>query len=182
MSKYSYLLPTKTYKEIGPYRLLELGSLKRGEVIELSQIQKRTSRQMVAGLNLADKISKTKGISIDAALECLQNIGTPESASIMAEFAGDLAAMMDQELTAEELDAELVSVFMRSRAEAQLEEGCWTRLQDWSTEDTAELPEELFTAIVSFIEHERGMDAEEPAGNDPKPGRRRKASSTTETA
>lgn len=182
MSKYSYLLPTKTYKEIGPYRMVELGGLKRGEVIELSQIQKRTSRQMVAGLNLADKISKAKGITVDEALEALQNIGSSESAALMAEFASDLAEMMDQELTAEELEAELITVFMRSRVEAQLEEGRWTRLTDWSQEDTAELPEELVTAVVAFIEHERGMGAGEPEGNDPKPERRRKASSTTETA
>jgi len=179
VSKYSFLLPTKKYREIGPYRLLELGGLKRGEVIEISQIQRRSSRQMVAGLNLADKIAKTRGITIDEALGALQTLGTPESAPIMAEFADDLARMMEGERTQEELDAELVTLFMRSRAEAKLVDDVWSRLQDWSEDDTGELPEELFAEVVAFIEQERAEDVpEEPAGNAPTPKRRKPLSSS----
>lgn len=182
MAKYSFLLTSKKYKNIGPYRLIELGGLKRGEVIELSQIQRRTSRQMVAGLNLADKISKTKGISIDAALEALQKMGSPESAAIMAEFATDLAEMLEKELTQEELDAELVTTFMRSRAEAQLEGDTWSRLNDWSTEDTSELPEHIFNEVLSFIESERKSDLEDSEGNSQTSTPRRKAPSSSATA
>ena len=141
--------------------------------------QRRSSRQMVAGLNLADKIAKTRGITIDEALGALQTLGTPESAPIMAEFADDLARMMEGERTQEELDAELVTLFMRSRAEAKLADDAWTRLQDWSEDDTGELPEELFAEVVAFIEQERAEDVpEEPAGNAPTPKRRKPLSSS----
>lgn len=183
MAKYSYLLPTKQYKNIGPYRLLQLSGLKRGEVVELSQIQRRSARQMVSGLNLANKISKTKGITVEEALDALQNLGTPESAPLMAEFASDLAEMMAQEKTAEELEAELITVFMRSRVEAQLDGETWTRLQDWSDEDTAELPEHLVREVVTFIEKERGAgtEDEELPGNSPDAPKSRKTPSPSST-
>lgn len=167
MSKYASLLrQTSKYKRIGQFRLPVYGGLTTGEAAEIEEISRQQAKHTYKTLQLAQRISKDKNISVKEVLDRLGKLGSGEADALVEEYLPQLAELEAESVSAMKQKISYVTVGVRCRAELCIE-GKWTRLEDWEEDDTAMLPVDVTDQLFEFISHERDGITDE--GNAPAP-------------
>lgn len=156
MSKYASLLfgPSKYY-EIGPFRFPVYEDLVPGEAKHLEEYSKKQSRTMFKSLKLAQRIAKDKDITMKEAVAMLSDIGKSDDTELVYEYAEEIEDLQSQGMNATDQKIEFVTLFMRFRGEAKLNEDEWTKLKDWDRTDTEEMPTKLMDQVFEMMMWER---------------------------
>jgi hypothetical protein len=174
MSKYSFLLASEetSYFEITPtLRMQKHGGWLVAESIEQEEISKTQSQSTIKAVQLAKKIAAAKDIPLDEAFELLQGGGGFSETELLADYTEEALSMVAAGGSAEMGNARLITAFMRCRGEGLVGDE-WTRLEDWSMEDTKSMTRELITKALEFIADEQ--DAEVKAAQAKKSKRKAK--------
>lgn len=161
MSKYSFLVAAKEpeyFPVTEALRLKKYGGWLVGESIEREEISKAQNQNTLKLLQLARKIATSRNISLDEAFALLQGGNFADNEAI-SEFADEMFTLVSNGYGAEMANAKIITAFMRSRGEGFIEEQ-WTRLSDWSMDDTKELDKPLASDILDFINKEQEEEAE----------------------
>lgn len=170
MPKYaSILFSPSEYHEIGPFRFPIYHDLVPGESKGIEDISRRQSKSTFRSIKLAQRIAKDKGVSTKEALDLLTRAGDDEHQDILYDYAGDLEELQRETVGATEQQIAFVTLFMRYRGEAKLPRTKdWTRLEDWSDDDTEAMPSKLMQEVFTLLTWERdGWPEPEAAGNEP---------------
>jgi hypothetical protein len=81
--------------------------------------------------------------------------GSDETQELLYDYVNEIEALSKNNQTPTEQKITFVTVFMTSRAQAQLEPDKWTQLNDWTEADTEEMPSKLLDQIFSLLIWER---------------------------
>lgn len=150
------------YETIGKLRFRRYRDLLGAEAAEMDAIQRESYQAALQMMGLAKRISAAKDISFDDALAMLSQQST-QSAELFADFADEAFMLIGSLPDPWKADDQLITLFMRSRAQIQDAEGVWQGFDDWTAEDTRKLPAKIRGEIKAFIEMEQNADAEEEA-------------------
>jgi len=156
MSKYSFLVSAKEpeYFEVNDYlRLKKYGGWLVGESIEQEEISKAQSKSTLRAVQFARKIAKNKNIDLDEAFALLQG-GSLADGELIGDFADEMIDMVGDDSGAEFFNAKLITAFIRSRGEGEIQ-GEWKTLDDWALDDTKSLSRPMTRKIFDFINQER---------------------------
>jgi len=162
MSKYELLIrgDEAEYTEVTPrLRLRKIGSWLIAEKKKQDKIAKQRARQVLAVINLAGKISAEKGISQEEAFSLINAIDSGSDISITSEYIEEVTQLVESSMGQTESDAKTLTMFLASRAEGLID-GEWTRLVDWSDDDTDCLDDGTREKIVAFINDEQSGGSE----------------------
>jgi hypothetical protein len=162
MSKYEQLVhgDAADYTEItARLRLRKYGSWLIGDKKKQDKIAKDRSRQLLAIVQLAKKISVEKGVSVDEAYIMINSADSGENANITADYIEEVVQIVEAAQTQTDSDAQILTMFLQSRGEG-LFDGEWKRLVDWSEEDTDVLDGVNREKIVQFINDEQSGGSE----------------------
>lgn len=162
MSKYAQLVhgDSADYTEITPrLRLRKYGSWLISEKKKQDKIAKERSRQLLAIVQLAKRISVEKEISVDDAFVLINNADNGDGASITADYIEEVTSIVQNATSQTQSDAQILTLFLQSRAEGLLDGG-WSPLADWSEEDTDVLDDKTREKIVGFINDEQSGGSE----------------------
>lgn len=157
MSKYALLIhgDDATYTEITPrLRLRNYGSWLISEKIQQDRISKERSRQLLAIVQLAKRISIEKGVSVDEAFVLINSADAGENANITADYIEEVSQIVESAAGQTQSDAKILTLFLKSRAEGLISES-WERLADWCDDDTYTLDDKTRERIVAFINQEQ---------------------------
>ena len=157
MSKYASLLfsPEEFY-EIPPFRFPIFRDLVPGEAKGIEEMTRMQSKSTFKSIKIAQRIAKAKGISTKEAVEFLSNISDGEHEEDIFEFAEELEELSSDQVGNIETQVSFVTLFMRYRAEAQINgKKKWEKLSDWTMEDTEAMPSEVMGEIFQLILWER---------------------------
>ncbi len=159
MSKYAFLIAGEQgeYENINSrLRLRKYGSWLVAEKIAQEKLAKRQNAAILAALQLSKRVATDKGIELQEAFGLLQDQSNPESAVLFTDYLEEVQEVINQTVSPEESDRQLIGVFLRLRGEGNFD-GEWRTLSDWSDEDTESLTEGLIEKIRSFILQEQGL-------------------------
>jgi hypothetical protein len=162
MSKYAQLVhgDSADYTEITPrLRLRKYGSWLIGDKKKQDKIAKDRSRQLLAIVQLAKRISVEKEISVDDAFVLINNADNGDGASITADYIEEVTSIVQNATSQTQSDAQILTLFLQSRAEGLIDSE-WTRLADWSEDDTDVLDDKTRESIVKFINEEQNGGSE----------------------
>lgn len=167
-AKYASLLfAPEEYHEIGPFRFPVYKDLVPGEARGIEEITRKQSKSTFRSIKLAQRIAKDKGITTKEAVELLSKTGESGSEDLLYDYAADLEELQRDSVGAVEQQVAFVTLFMKYRAEAKLEgTKDWTKLEDWSQEDTESMPSRLMQDVFSLILWERDGWPTPSEGND----------------
>jgi len=157
MSKYASLLfsPEEFY-EIPPFRFPIFRDLVPGEAKGIEEMTRMQSKSTFKSIKIAQRIAKAKGISTKEAVEFLSNISDGEHEEDIFEFAEELEELNSDQVGNIETQVAFVTLFMRYRAEAQINgKKKWEKLSDWTMEDTEAMPSAVMGEIFQLILWER---------------------------
>lgn len=164
MSKYSFLVASKELEYFSVNETLRMkkhGGWLVGESIEREEISRAQNQNTLKLVQLARKVAVSKNIDLDEAFSLLQNGNLADNETI-SDFADEMFALVSNGYGAEVSNAKIITAFMRSRGEGNIE-GVWTNLTDWSMEDTKELTKPLVQDILEFINAEQEEESERSA-------------------
>ena len=151
MSKYSefFLLSNAEYEKIGDHlRLRRYGSwLAQESWMREEQSQKR-AQFTLRTIALARKIAKEKGIEEEEAFGMLQS--AVKDPVVFVEYANETSALMEAMPSGREDLCSLVTAFFKNRGEV-LQGKKWVKTEDWTMEDTEQLPKHLLEQVEAFI-------------------------------
>lgn len=157
MSKYSFILQGKEpeYFELLPaLRLQKHGGWLVAEAIEQEEASKSQSQATIRAVQLAKRIAKAKDISLTEAFELLQGGGGLGEMELLEDFAEETLGMLDGSGGVEANNARMATTFIRCRGEALID-GEWTRVDDWSIEDTKGMGRALIGKVMEFVASEQ---------------------------
>lgn len=155
MSKYSALLfRPEEYHEIGPFRFPVYHDLVPGEAKVIEELSKKQSKTTFKSIKLAQRIAKDKGISTKEAVALLGKVGEEET-DLLYDYVAELEELQVDSVGAVEQRLAFVTLFMRYRGEAKLENDEWAQLKDWKEEDTEAMPSKLFNQVFDLVLWER---------------------------
>lgn len=157
MSKYSFVLQGKEpeYFELLPtLRLQKHGGWLVAEAIEQEEASKSQSQATIRAVQLAKRIAKAKDIPLTEAFELLQGGGGLSEMELLEDFAEETLSMLDGSGGVEANNARMATTFIRCRGEALID-GEWTRVDDWSIEDTKAMGRLLIAKMMEFIASEQ---------------------------
>ena len=163
MSKYASLLfSPEVYHEILPFRFPVYHDLVPGEAKGMEEANRKQSKSTFKSLKLAQKIAKAKGIPTKEAVEMLAALSTGADEELVYEFAEELEELQRDAEGETATMVEFVTLFMRYRAEAQINgKKKWEKLDDWTQEDTEAMPKKLLDQVFQLLIWERdGWPAE----------------------
>jgi hypothetical protein len=162
MSKYSFLLQSEEaeYFELLPaLRLRKEGGWLVAEAIEQEEASKAQSQATIRAVQLAKRIATTKGIQLDEAFALLQNGSGLNEMELLGDFTEETIEMINSSGGVEMTNAKMVTTFIRCRGEAMIK-GEWTRVDDWSIEDTKNMGRLLIAKAIEFIVSEQAAEVE----------------------
>jgi hypothetical protein len=169
MSKYASILfePSK-FHQIGPFRFPIYNDLVPGEAKGIEEIGRKQSKSTFRSIKLAQRIAKDKGITTKEAVNLLGEAGNDENQEILFDYATDLEELQRDTLGATEQQIAFVTLFIRYRGEVKLPRTKdWTRLSDWTDEDTESMPSKTMEDVFKLLTWERdGWPEPEAEGND----------------
>lgn len=168
MAKYASLLfsPEK-YHEIGPFRFPIYHDLVPGEAKGIEEITRQQSKSTFRTIKLAQRVAKDKGLSTKEAIDLLSNTADDQNQEILYEYAADLEDLQRDTLGAVAQQVAFVTLFMRYRGEAKLPgDKKWTKLEDWTEDDTESIPSKFMEQIFTLLLWERDGWPEPEVGND----------------
>lgn len=156
MSKYASLLfAPERYHEIGPFRFPIYHDLVPGEARQIEEISKKQSRSTFKSIKFAQRIAKDKQITVKEAFELLSQ-GFNEQDELIYEYADEFERLQQETAGAVETQVKFVTVFMRFRGEVRLPRSKdWQKLEDWTENDTEEMPTKLLEEVFQLITWER---------------------------
>ncbi len=157
MSKYSSLLfSPENYHEIAPFRFPIYRDLVPGEARGIEDITRNQSRSTFKSIKIAQRIAKQKGITTKEAVELLSSLGEGDNEEAVFEFAEELEELNHDAVGNVETQVSFVTLFMKYRAEAQINgKRKWEKLSDWTQEDTESMPTSVMNEIFQLILWER---------------------------
>ena len=170
MSKYAKLyFSEKVYHSIEPFRFPIYKDLVAGEAEGVEEVARKQASNTYGLLKIAKSLANKKGIPVKEALELLGSSDAAENDEHVYEYIEELSAIQTESTNVAEQKIQMVTLFMRYRAEAK-DRNKWVLLPDWSIEDPREMPSRILEDIFEFIGWERNgwpEDAEEVAeGNE----------------
>ena len=130
------------------------------ESIEQEEASKAQSQATIKAVQLAKKISKSRGISLEKAFEMLQGGSEMAEIDLLEEFTEETLSMLNSSGSVELVNAKMVTTFIRCRGEAQID-GNWKRVDDWSIEDTKSMGRKVITNALEFISEEQSAETED---------------------
>tara|TARA_X000000950_G_scaffold79132_1_gene99497 strand:+ start:1227 stop:1739 length:513 start_codon:yes stop_codon:yes gene_type:complete len=155
MSKYSKLyFGDKVYHTIEPFRFPIYKDLVAGEAEGVEEVARKQASNTYGLLKIAKSLAAKKSIPVKEALELLGSSDAAENDEHVYEYIEELSAIQTESTNVAEQKIQMVTLFMRYRAEAK-ERGKWGLLPDWSVDDTREMPSRILEAIFEFIGWER---------------------------
>lgn len=157
MSKYSFVLQGKEpeYFELLPtLRLQKHGGWLVAEAIEQEEASKSQSQATIRAVQLAKRIAKAKDVSLTEAFDLLQGNGNMNEMELLEDFAEETLDMLTDSGGVEANNARMATTFIRCRGEALIDEQ-WTRVDDWSIEDTKSMGRRLISKVMEFIVSEQ---------------------------
>ena len=163
MSKYSFLLQGEEpeYFELLPgLRLRKYGGWLVAESIEQEEASRAQSQATIRAVQLAKKISASKGVSLEEAFDMLQGGASMGEMDLLSDFTEETLGMLNSVGSVETSNARIVTTFMRCRGEA-LMDGEWQRTEDWSLDDTKAMGRKLIAATLEFIAEEQQAELAE---------------------
>ena len=163
MSKYSFLLQseeTDYFYLLPSLRLAKHGGWLVAESIEQEEASRAQSQATIKAVQLAKKISKSRGISLEKAFEMLQGGSEMAEIDLLEEFTEETLSMLNSSGSVELVNAKMVTTFIRCRGEAQID-GNWKRVDDWSIEDTKSMGRKVITNALEFISEEQSAETED---------------------
>lgn len=172
MSRYSVLFPPSQFYKIGPFRFPVYKALMPGETKQIEAMSRMEAKTRFASIQLAKKISKDRGITVDEAVEMLSSMQEEENKHLVYEYLEDIEQLNTGSKGETELKAELVTIVMKFRGEVQFEEDeDYVRTSDWSDDDTDKLPPDILNQIFDFVVYERDgwPEGKQPADPAPTP-------------
>lgn len=153
MSKYSKIyFGEKEYHEIAPFRFPIYKDLVAGEAEGIEEMARKQASNTYALIRIARAVSEKKGISVKEALDLLGTADTEDDS--IYEFADELAQIQAESTNVAEQKIEMVSLFMRYRGEYK-DGRQWKVTDDWTKDDTREMPNKVLDSIFEFISWER---------------------------
>lgn len=171
MSKYSFLLQSEEpeYFELLPtLRLKKHGGWLVAESIEQEEISRAQSKATIQAVQLAKRVAKDKGISLEEAFAALQGGGSLTEMDLLSDYTEDALDMLTGGASAEASNARMVTVFMRTRGEGLIGDS-WQPLDEWSIQDTKQMSRSLVAKVLEFVVEEQtaesGEDEEKKAPN-----------------
>jgi hypothetical protein len=169
MSKYASILfsPDK-YHEIGPFRFPVYNDLVPGESKGIEEIGRKQSKSTFRSIKLAQRIAKDKGITTKEAVNLLGDASTDENQELLYDYAGDLEELQRETVGAVEQQIAFVTLFMKFRGEVKMPRAKdWSKLSDWSEEDTEAMPTKVMDDVFRMLTWERdGWPEPETEGNE----------------
>jgi len=180
MSKYSFLLQSEEpeYFELLPtLRLKKHGGWLVAEAIEQEEISRNQSQATIRAVQLAKRIAKDKGISLEEAFGALQGGGGLSEMDLLGDYTEDALNMLSGGNSAETGNAKLVTTFIRTRGEGLIDDE-WKPVEDWSLEDTKGMGRQLVGRVLDFIVEEQKSETGE---EEQKKGRSRKKNPVLES-
>lgn len=166
MSKYASLLfSPEEYYEIGPFRFPIYHDLVPGEARGIEVLARKQSKHTFSSIKLAQKIAKDRRITTQEAIELLGN-NDEQNQDIFYEYASELEELQQLSVGAVEQKIEYATLFMKFRGEVKLPKAReYTKVSDWTDQDTESIPNKLLDKINQFISWEQsGWPVQE--GND----------------
>lgn len=150
------------YVTIGKLRFRRYRDLLGAEAAELEMIQREMTQASLQMMTLAKRVADAKDIPFAEAFEMLANniAGDPE---LLADFADDALMLITTIPRQTKFDDEMITIFIRSRAEIETPEDGWKAFEDWDIEDTRKLPAKFRQQIREFIEQEQAGETPEEA-------------------
>lgn len=185
MSKYAFLIhgDDAEFSEINPrLRMRKYGSWLIHEKIKQEEANKDRSRQILDVVQLAQKIAKDKGITVDQAFVAINNAEAEGNTAITADYLDEVRQIVINTPSEVAQDLMFLTYFVQGRGQGLID-GTWTDLKDWSDDDTKVLDDKTRNAIVAFINAEQsggsvitdngddedGAEPEDAEGNAGKP-------------
>ena len=150
------------YETIGKLRFRRYRDLLGAEAAEIDVLQRESLQAYLQMMSLAKRISEAKEISFDEVLKTLST-GSMQSAELFGDFADEAFMLVSTVPQPSKADDQMITLFMRSRAQIQDADGNWQGFPDWSLEDGRSLPRKVREQIKAFIEQEQNGEAVEDA-------------------
>ena len=163
MSKYSFLLQSQEpeyFYLLPSLRLAKHGGWWVAESIEQEEASKAQSQATIKAVQLAKKISKSRGISLEKAFDMLQGGTEIAEIDLLEEFTEETLSMLSSTGSVEMVNAKMVTTFIRCRGEAEID-GRWKRVDDWSIEDTKSMGRKTIANALQFISDEQSAETED---------------------
>lgn len=155
MSKYSKLyFGEKSYYDIEPFRFPIYKDLVAGEAEGIEEVSRKQATNTYGLLKIAKSLAAKKDITVKEALDILSNTDDTQTDEELYDYVDELSALQAQATNVSEQKIEMVTLFMRYRAEVK-ERGKWLLLPDWTEEDTRSMPSRVLDNIFEFIGWER---------------------------
>lgn len=156
MSNYSILFEADEYREVGPFRFPIYHDFTPGESRAYEKLQKSFASGTYTSMQLASRIAEENNIEPEAALQILGSISANENQKYLFKYAEDVQKLTDGMLSQDEQNALAVTFFMQMRGEVRdPESGEWVRTDQWSEEDTDQVPGKLIREIHQLLLWER---------------------------
>lgn len=171
MSKYASLLfSPEEFHEIAPFRFPVFHDLVPGEARGIEEINRKQSKNTFKSLKVAQRIATSKGITTKEAVNLLANINENGDEDFVYEYAEELEDLQTDAVGEIEVQLAFVTLFMKYRAEAQINgKKKWEKLDDWTLEDTEQMPAKIMNEIFQLLLWERdgwpGKDEEAAAAS-----------------
>lgn len=157
MSRYTGLLFTADeYWPIGPFRFPIYKDLVPGEAKGIEDIARQQSKSTYASLKLAQRIAKDKEIPVKEAVELMSNANSDDNQELLFSYAEELEGLTNSGVSQTEQVANFATLCLKYRGEVKMpKEKNWTKTDDWTEEDTNQIPTKMLQDIYNFMLWER---------------------------
>ena len=170
MSKYTGLLfAAEEYWPIGPFRFPIYKDLVPGEAKGIEAVARQQSKSTYASLKLAQRIAKDKGIGVKEAVDMMSTANSDDNQELLYSYAEELENLTNSGISQVEQMTGFATLCLKYRGEVKLPRGKeWTKTDDWTAEDTNQIPTKILEQIYNFVIWERDgwPDESSEAGND----------------
>lgn len=170
MSKYTGLLfAAEEYWPIGPFRFPIYKDLVPGEAKGIEAVARQQSKSTYASLKLAQRIAKDKGIGVKEAVDLMSTANSDDNQELLYSYAEELENLTNSGISQVEQMTGFATLCLKYRGEVKLPRAKeWTKTDDWTPEDTNQIPTKILEQIYNFVLWERDgwPDESSEAGND----------------
>lgn len=170
MSKYTGLLfAAEEYWPIGPFRFPIYKDLVPGEAKGIEAVARQQSKSTYASLKLAQRIAKDKGIGVKEAVDMMSTANSDDNQELLYSYAEELENLTNSGISQVEQMTGFATLCLKYRGEVKLPRAKeWTKTDDWTPEDTNQIPTKILEQIYNFVLWERDgwPDESSEAGND----------------
>lgn len=157
MSQYTGLLFTADeYWPIGPFRFPIYKDLVPGEAKGIEALAREQSKGTYASLKLAQRIAQDKKIPVKEAVELMSNANMESNQDLLFAYAEDLEALTNAGVSETAQYAAFSTLVIKYRGEVKLPKSKqWQKTDDWTEEDTNQIPTKMLKEIYQFVLWER---------------------------